>query len=286
MHDLPPRQHSASDDTVSRLREAQFYLMNEQMRLGFLSNPFLITFVSVVLWPVIPHRSIMIWLVVWGLIFIIRVYGYYQIKNMPTLGDALEKWHGFVIVTTTLYSLSWGAALFLVWPSDSPAHQLVLVMPIVGMVAAGAAAYAPVRSVDRLFILGLMVPLVIRFLIVGPLGYIAVGIMGIIYTVVSLGIMNNLHNSGAGALLTSFENQELADSLRLKNVDLVKALGSIKTLSGMLPICANCKKIRDDQGYYQQIEHYITEHSEAEFTHGICPDCAKELYPHIKYPDS
>ena len=65
------------------------------------------------------------------------------------------------------------------------------------------------------------------------------------------------------------------------NAELQEATGAIKLLSGLLPICANCKKIRDDQGYYQQIEHYITEHSEAEFTHGICPDCAKELYPEI-----
>ena len=68
------------------------------------------------------------------------------------------------------------------------------------------------------------------------------------------------------------------------NEELSSALSKVKILGGMLPICANCKKIRDDQGYYQQIEHYITEHSEAEFTHGICPDCAKELYPDIPYP--
>lgn len=70
------------------------------------------------------------------------------------------------------------------------------------------------------------------------------------------------------------------------NSELQSATGRVNQLHGMLPICANCKKIRDDQGYYQQIEHYITEHSDAEFTHGICPDCAKELYPEIEYPDS
>ncbi len=52
----------------------------------------------------------------------------------------------------------------------------------------------------------------------------------------------------------------------------------IKTLKGMVPICANCKKIRDDKGFWNQLEVYITEHSEAEFSHGICPECARELY--------
>ena len=70
-------------------------------------------------------------------------------------------------------------------------------------------------------------------------------------------------------------HQELFD----KNTSLEKALAEVKTLSGFLPICASCKKIRDDQGYWQQIESYIGAHSQAEFTHGICPECAKRLYP-------
>lgn len=62
-------------------------------------------------------------------------------------------------------------------------------------------------------------------------------------------------------------------------IDLKKALAQVKRLSGLLPICASCKKIRDDKGYWQQIEAYIRDHSEAEFSHGICPECAKKLYP-------
>jgi hypothetical protein len=62
---------------------------------------------------------------------------------------------------------------------------------------------------------------------------------------------------------------------------LQKALEEVKTLSGFLPICASCKKIRDDKGYWNQIEAYISEHSEAEFSHGICPECLEKLYPEI-----
>lgn len=61
--------------------------------------------------------------------------------------------------------------------------------------------------------------------------------------------------------------------------ELKDALAKVKQLSGFLPICASCKKIRDDRGYWQQIESYIHEHSEAQFSHGICPSCAKKLYP-------
>lgn len=61
--------------------------------------------------------------------------------------------------------------------------------------------------------------------------------------------------------------------------ELQEALTRVKLLSGLLPICASCKKIRDDKGYWTQIEAYIRDHSEAEFTHGICPECFKKLYP-------
>ncbi len=69
--------------------------------------------------------------------------------------------------------------------------------------------------------------------------------------------------------------QEREDLIR----DLQEALANIKTLSGLLPICAACKRIRDDTGYWNQIEAYIRDHSEANFSHSICPDCARKLYP-------
>ena len=60
---------------------------------------------------------------------------------------------------------------------------------------------------------------------------------------------------------------------------LREAMKHVKKLSGFLPICTYCKKIRDDEGYYHQIESYIREHSEAEFSHGICPDCERMHFP-------
>jgi uncharacterized PurR-regulated membrane protein YhhQ (DUF165 family) len=64
--------------------------------------------------------------------------------------------------------------------------------------------------------------------------------------------------------------------------ELQKALSEVKTLRGFIPICASCKNIRDDKGYWKKIEEYIQSHSDAEFSHSICPDCAKKLYPDFK----
>ncbi len=70
-------------------------------------------------------------------------------------------------------------------------------------------------------------------------------------------------------------------ALKKEHDKLLKALKEIKTLTGLLPICASCKKIRDDKGYWNQIEGYIQQHSDAQFSHAICPACAKKLYPDL-----
>jgi len=71
---------------------------------------------------------------------------------------------------------------------------------------------------------------------------------------------------------TLLEKDQLIGQLR-------EALANVKTLSGLLPICASCKHIRDDKGYWHQVEFYIQQHSSAVFTHGLCPKCTQKFYP-------
>jgi phosphoserine phosphatase RsbU/P len=78
---------------------------------------------------------------------------------------------------------------------------------------------------------------------------------------------------------------EMQDALASKAEALRLALDQIKTLSGIVPICANCKKIRDDRGYWNQVEVYVRDHTDAKFTHGICPECKEKLYPRFKQDD-
>ena len=73
--------------------------------------------------------------------------------------------------------------------------------------------------------------------------------------------------------------------IRRTQKDLEEAIKEIKTLKGILPICSSCKNIRDDNGYWNQIESYIQQHSDADFSHSICPECAKKLYPDLNIYD-
>ncbi|MFN8458655.1 MAG: response regulator [Anaerolineae bacterium] len=80
------------------------------------------------------------------------------------------------------------------------------------------------------------------------------------------------------------ELRRLNAELHARNEELQAMLAKVKTLSGLLPICAACKKIRDDHGYWQQVEVYLSQHTDVDFSHGLCPDCAHKLYPEFFEP--
>ncbi len=88
------------------------------------------------------------------------------------------------------------------------------------------------------------------------------------------------HVIGVSSIERDITARKREENERLKLIrELTDALAKIKTLRGLLPICASCKKIRDDRGYWQKVESYISSHTGAEFTHGICPECMRRLYP-------
>ena len=85
---------------------------------------------------------------------------------------------------------------------------------------------------------------------------------------------------GASTVARDITQRKREEAERLKLIqELTDALAQVKTLTGLLPICASCKKIRDDNGYWQQVETYIQKHANVDFTHGICPECVHKLYP-------
>ncbi len=105
---------------------------------------------------------------------------------------------------------------------------------------------------------------------------------------------NTLRTEGVEAPIVRGMARDITDKKRQEKErekliqELQKALSEVRKLSGMLPICASCKKIRDDQGYWNQVEAYLTSHSDVQFSHSICPECARKLYPEyydVMYPE-
>lgn len=99
--------------------------------------------------------------------------------------------------------------------------------------------------------------------------------------------LSTIHTRGKGFAVGIV--RDISDRKRMEKEQeiliqqLQDALSRVKKLSGLLPICASCKKIRDDKGYWNQIESYIRAHSDVDFSHGICPECAKRLYPEMDF---
>jgi len=115
------------------------------------------------------------------------------------------------------------------------------------------------------------------------LGVMAVILRSFSISMVPWSLSFALFNGIIGFYYGTFKAEKLAREELIEN--LQKALADVKTLSGMLPICAWCKKIRNDEGYWQKIEAYLKSHSDLDFTHSICHDCAKKEYPDL-YSDS
>jgi len=115
-----------------------------------------------------------------------------------------------------------------------------------------------------------------------------ISVVGIVASVVSEYDLKQINEQTTLLQQTGEElRRDIAERKRMEEervktiADLQQAIGEIKTLSGLIPICASCKKIRNDDGYYESVEHYIKEHSTADFTHSICDECMIKLYPGI-----
>jgi hypothetical protein len=166
-----------------------------------------------------------------------------------------------------------GFMLFFIYRPD--AIYLILVVIVLQLI--GLLMFVPIRFIMSFSaaLYGVFITILTRYAMGTPADKL-IGLFVLLLLPVVLGTATAIR-------LGILQRREFALLSRTKkmNLELQNALSEIKQLSGLLPICASCKKIRNDRGYWEHIEGYIKEHSEAEFSHGICPDCAKKLYPDI-----
>jgi hypothetical protein len=177
--------------------------------------------------------------------------------------------HGGVSNTAFLWVYTYPlVALFLLGSRlGSLASFLLLGLMCIVFALGGSVTYFASYSVD----------LILRF----TTSYITVTLFAFVMERVRLITQNRLRisNTRLGEAVESLEKAHREkDNLIL---ELQQTIDEVKTLKGIIPICASCKKIRDDSGYWQQVEQYVKNHSNAEFSHGICPECAKVLYPDL-----
>ncbi|MGD9365952.1 MAG: hypothetical protein PVH87_09665 [Desulfobacteraceae bacterium] len=315
-------------DIILSVRKAQIQQLYRQT-WGGLTGLFLVMISNcVIFWQVIPHRDLLLWGS--GLMLLIIARGLLTVafqKKEPS-GYNIYRWAKLHVTTTAATALMWGIPSILLWPNNSPLHQMVWPLTIAAMNASAVAMYFTWKPSYIAYLILSAVPIALRLLLEGGLLYTVLGLLGILFIFILAQTGKVMHAASLRAYIVSIRNEALCSFLarekakteelnkqlekeieerkgsqkelldrnqELKqlntqlsatkkdienaNKELKRALDNVKQLSGMLPICSSCKKIRNDKGYWEQIETYIHVHSEAQFSHGICPECAEKLYP-------
>ena len=255
------------NDIELKLRIEQVKSVHSQTFFGIFGSGLASALLALILWDVIDNTHIVVWLSIILGMQIIRLIPYFSLNKQGLKTDDYVKWGHFYIVLFLLMGLTWGASAIVLFPQDKPIYHLIIAIWMLGL-SASVSAYIAYYEVLIAFLLPMVSPIAIRSLLIADDFHLALGIGLCVYTAAMLPAWKNINHSWI-------------DSILLNN-KLEAAMAEIKTLKGIIPICANCKNIRDDKGFWNQLESFISKHLDAEFSHGICPDCAKELYPELE----
>jgi hypothetical protein len=315
-------------DIIIKVREAQVRHLFRQTWRSQAGSLLVAICVCIILWKVISPWKLLLWMAVLSLTNVVRIAHVVAFKKKTPSGHAIYMWARLHAIGASAGALLWGLPSILLWPQNSPLHQMVWPICMVAISAAAVIMFCTWTPSYVPFLILTMIPISGRLLFEGGLVFVVLGLLGLLFTAILAQTGRAMHATSLHSFKVGFRNEALSafladekskaealnvqlqqeieerrqsqnklqkqnlelekvntqltntkDSLKLANKELEIALKNVKQLSGMLPICSSCKKIRNDKGYWEQIEAFIKDHSEAEFSHGICPECAKELYP-------
>ncbi len=239
---------------------------------------------------------------------------YLKYKSLKEEPDNPKPWFLMYGISIFANGALWGILGFYAKFTFPLVYLSITLIILAGLVAAAVATNSVSIPIFVSFAFPTLLPVGIALLLSDGFEHIILGFLIISYLALLTQAAIQLNKVILKSLTYRYEKQQLLDDLQKEKSrvmglneqlaldiaqqkqtekekerlisKLQKALDEVKTLSGLIPICAQCKKVRDDKGYWSQIESYIHEHSDADFSHGICPDCAEELYPDLNPYDN
>ena len=292
-------------DIDLKVREAQIELLYKQTWTG-LSGVLIVSLAACfVFWQVVPQWKLSLWAGISVLLTIVR--GGIIIAYQRRSTSDIDRWATLQLIGVTLSALMWAIPSVFLWPAEYSMFQLVWPILILPLSAAAVATYYTWTSSYTSFLVITVVPLAVRFFWEGGFLLNSMGFLALFFIVVLMragkvmhaasvlsaefGIRNEALNTDLKEVLAVREQlnarlqeevteRTLAEKEKEKLIkELQAVLEEIQTLEGVIPICMHCKGIRDDEGSWSRLEEYITQHSDAQFSHGICDDCLKKHYP-------
>jgi len=254
---------------------------------------------TLTLWNHASHSILLSWMVCIQLMALLRFVLLLKYRQNPQGG----RWGRWFFVGTWVSGICWGSAGILLFTPASVPHQTFLTFVLGGMSAGAVTTLSASFRVVLAYLIPVLLPLTVRLVGEGGQLHVAMGGMVGLFLILMVDISWRWYRATLtlltlevtnGHLITQLkseiaERQQIEEHLKKardfleervseRTAELQQAIDSVKVLRGLLPICSSCKKIRDDQGYWTQLETYIHQHSEADFTHGLCPDCAERLF--------
>lgn len=217
---MNPTDSESGTNLALKVASAQIRQVYAQTFLGLLSNLVLAVMVVVVLWPVISP----VWLWGWfGLWFVVQSGRFIlALKYRATNPSGVEslRWGRWQTIGVAMSGLVWGAAAIVLWPAESPLHQIFVPIVVVGLNAGATAGYAPLKLSYRLSLFLTLIPLSARFLYEGTTVHRLIGLTGILYLGTMYTIGKNLHRASTQALTIGFENEALVRKMEVLNQEL------------------------------------------------------------------
>ena len=294
----------------TRLYAAAVRLAYQQSALALFAAFLNMIVLAIVLVRVVPSLDIILWIFASTLLTVFRFFSIHSyFKTNPDDHHSI-RWGKYFLTMTFLSGMIWGSAGIFLFPTESTAHQIFMILVVGGISAGAVATYASIKWAVPILTTAAMSPLFFRVLLTRQDLHYMTALLILVFMAVVFVSSFRVHKTTITSLKLRLENTSLIANLEQEKIwveqlneelkdeieerktteeekeklitELQAALEEIQTLGGLLPICTTCKKIRNDQGFWTQVEEYITEHSSAKFSHSMCPNCLDELYPDHK----
>jgi hypothetical protein len=295
-------------NTASKFEKKRLETLCRQSNVALPGNLIVACCIALLFWQKLHDHFLIFWLIAMVAVLVVRflIVRKFESADKKTLVPKI--W--FLRYGTCMFAngLLWGIFGIYAYYTPQQLYFSITLVALAGLVAAAVATTSVSIPAFLAFSFPILTPLGIALILSGQLEPTLLGILVILYLLVTAQAARQLNNVILESLTYRYEKLQLLSDLQTEKKQVIslnkllaqdiehrkltekerlitqlqKALNEVKTLSGLIPICAQCKKVRDDKGYWNQIETYIHERSDADFSHSICPECAKKLYPDIK----
>jgi hypothetical protein len=298
---------ASSDAIITPVLLTQIY---NRATVGITATAINASIFTLVIKDVVSKTALTIWYSMIILFALLRFLMTINMRRNPALLMDTRKSKRLLVIGIGISGLLWGSTAIFLFPAQSIGHQALLAFILAGMVAGAVGVFSSIMAVFLSFSIPTLLPITIRFAIFGDEVHMAMAVMTLIFGLLTFATAQyvKVETRELVALKETFSikldertetlmetNMQLETEIeRRKDTELAlveerdklqQMVDEIRTLRGFIPICSSCKKIRDDAGCWQQLEKYIQEHSDATFSHGICPECLKSVYPEIDEED-